>query len=130
MSEALRQAVYAGQLIRRPGREEPLGAIAWAAVVDAFGAPLDGGPPIEATRFAPLRPAARNPLARPPIEEGLEVSLRPVNPRRAPVGTVPRIVREFRLLEQTLNLLGVQPSPRFHGALTRHHAGEGSERSP
>ena len=71
------EGIRLGSEVVATGRdlEMPVGEALIGRVIDAFGRPLDGGPPIEAEAFAPLRPAARNPLARPPIDEGLETGV-------------------------------------------------------
>ena len=48
-------------------------------VVDAFGAPLDAGPPIDTRLRYPLHPAPRNPLERAPIVRRLPTGIRVID---------------------------------------------------
>ena len=45
-------------------------------VIDAFGDPLDGLPPIAATEFRPLKATPLNPLSRPRVSEIIETGVR------------------------------------------------------
>jgi len=47
--------------------------------VDALGEPLDGGPPVRASRQAPLFPPPINPLDRPPIHRRLALGVRAID---------------------------------------------------
>jgi flagellum-specific ATP synthase len=57
----------------------PAGTALLGRVVDAFGAPLDGGPWPEAEAQRPLKGAPLNPLGRPPIREVLETGVRAID---------------------------------------------------
>jgi flagellum-specific ATP synthase len=48
-------------------------------VTDAFGSPLDGGPPLSFREFAPLHAPPPAPFARAPIHEALETRVRAVD---------------------------------------------------
>ena len=57
--------------------QAPAGAAMLGRIVDAFGAPLDGGVPIPAN--APLHAAPPEPLSRPPIDRPLVTGLRVID---------------------------------------------------
>jgi flagellum-specific ATP synthase len=48
-------------------------------VIDAFGEPLDDGPPIAATSYFPLLGAPLNPLQRPPIDSVLDTGIKAID---------------------------------------------------
>lgn len=69
--------------VRRTGRaqEVAVGEALLGRVVDAFGAPLDGGPAIAATALSrwPLRAAPPAPFAREPLERPLSLGVRAID---------------------------------------------------
>ncbi|WP_439495808.1 type III secretion system ATPase SctN [Bosea sp. (in: a-proteobacteria)] len=56
--------------------EVPVGRALLGRVVDSFGRPLDGGPPLAALETRPLRQAAPNPMTRRLIGQPLSLGLR------------------------------------------------------
>lgn len=48
-------------------------------VIDAFGVPLDGGPPATTTEYRPLHAPAASPMARPRISRVLETGVRAID---------------------------------------------------
>ena len=47
--------------------------------VDALGNPIDGGPPIEATKSYPISKLHSNPMGRPPITEIMEIGVKAID---------------------------------------------------
>jgi flagellum-specific ATP synthase len=48
-------------------------------VIDGFGAPLDGGPPVRPSAYRPLRAAPVNPMRRPRISRVIETGVRSID---------------------------------------------------
>lgn len=61
------------------GLEAEVGEALLGRVIDADGAPLDGGPNPACTARAPLQGRALNPLARLPVDRPLDVGVRLIN---------------------------------------------------
>lgn len=59
--------------------EVPAGPELLGRVIDAFGAPLDGGAPLSAQRRAPFARPAPNPMQRPRIRRVLETGVRAID---------------------------------------------------
>lgn len=68
------EVVASGQLPRIA-----VGMTLLGRVIDAFGTPLDGGPPPAATQFMPLKSEPLNPLSRPRVGEVLETGVRSID---------------------------------------------------
>lgn len=68
------QVISSGRMADVPVGEQLLGR-----VVNAFGEPLDGGPPIHTEKFYPLFRDPKNPMERPPISEILETGVKAVD---------------------------------------------------
>lgn len=75
------QGIAAGSEVRALGVQSQLavGPQLLGRVIDGFGAPLDGGPPIEASTRRPLKAAPQNPMDRPPIAQILETGVRAID---------------------------------------------------
>lgn len=54
----------------------PVGHTLLGRVIDAFGNPIDNGPPLAMSEYRPLRSQPLNPLSRPPIRDVLETGVR------------------------------------------------------
>ena len=57
----------------------PVGADLLGRVIDAFGAPLDGGPPLSAMRRVPLHAAPPAPFARRPVDAQFSTGVRAID---------------------------------------------------
>ncbi|MHB1059450.1 MAG: FliI/YscN family ATPase [Rhodanobacter sp.] len=57
----------------------PVGRAMIGRVIDAFGAPLDGGPDIAAEGQRPIQRAPINPMRRAPLDEALETGVRAID---------------------------------------------------
>ena len=75
------RGVSAGARVRSLGRtlKVPVGHGMIGRVVDAFGAPLDGGPAIEAESHRDIQPPPINPMRRVPLDEVLETGVRAID---------------------------------------------------
>jgi FliI/YscN family ATPase len=73
--------VTIGSIIEPRGRQASVGVgdNLLGRVVDGWGKPIDGGPPIEVTRQMPLYPAPLNPMERGLVDKPLPVGLRCVD---------------------------------------------------
>jgi FliI/YscN family ATPase len=73
--------VTIGSIIEPRGRQASVGVgdNLLGRVVDGWGNPIDGGPPIDVTRQMPLYPAPLNPMERGLVEQPLPVGLRCVD---------------------------------------------------
>jgi len=71
------RGVAAGARIRALGRSLriPVGRATVGRIVDAFGEPLDAGPPIVAESYRDVQPAPINPLRRAPLNDALETGV-------------------------------------------------------
>ena len=75
------RGIEVGSVVRELCREITIGVGPGflGRVVDAFGNPLDDGPPIEFARRVPLFKPPINPLNRPPIREPMSVGIRSID---------------------------------------------------
>lgn len=75
------RGVSAGARVRSLGRtlKVPVGQGMIGRVLDAFGAPLDGGPAIEAESHRDIQPPPINPMRRVPLDEVLETGVRAID---------------------------------------------------
>lgn len=75
------KGISVGSQVVSSGRmaEVPVGRQLLGRVVDAFGNPLDGGPPINADQYYPLFQEPKNPMERPLISEVLETGVKAVD---------------------------------------------------
>jgi F-type H+-transporting ATPase subunit alpha len=75
------QKVAEGEPVRRSGRvaSVPVGEALIGRVVDPFGTPLDGGPPIEAAEYRPLEFKAPGVIARQPVKEPLQTGIKAID---------------------------------------------------
>jgi F-type H+-transporting ATPase subunit alpha len=75
------QKVAEGEPVRRTGRVAsiPVGEALIGRVVDPFGTPLDGGPPIEAAEYRPLEFKAPGVIARQPVKEPLQTGIKAID---------------------------------------------------
>jgi len=73
--------ISVGSIIEPRGRQASVGVGPGliGRVVDGWGAPLDGGPPLEVTRQMPLYPAPLNPMSRGLVDAPISVGLRSVD---------------------------------------------------
>jgi len=78
--EELRGVTYGAEVVAT-GRSAraAVGAGLLGRVVDAFGAPLDNGPPLALAAAQPLYPSPINPLARTRIDRVLETGVRVID---------------------------------------------------
>lgn len=75
------RGVSVGARVQALGRtlKVPVGQGMIGRVLDAFGAPLDGGPLIEAESHRDIQPAPINPMRRVPLDEVLETGVRAID---------------------------------------------------
>ncbi len=75
------QGISLGCEVVATGRvaEVPVGEVLMGRVIDAFGQPLDGGPPLKIERWHSIYRDPINPLQRPPIGTILETGVRCVD---------------------------------------------------
>ncbi|SFG88733.1 flagellum-specific ATP synthase [Duganella sp. CF458] len=75
------RGVGIGDRVRATGRQAgmPVGPALLGRVIDAFGQPLDGGPPPQAAEHRPLQAPPINPLTRPRIGEVLPTGVRAID---------------------------------------------------
>ncbi len=72
------EGIREGDEVKRTGRivEVPVGEALIGRVVNALGQPIDGGGPIEATKFRPIESKATGVIYRQPVKEPLQTGLK------------------------------------------------------
>ena len=72
------EGIREGDEVKRTGRivQVPVGEALIGRVVNALGQPIDGGGPIEATKFRPIESKATGVIYRQPVKEPLQTGLK------------------------------------------------------